>query len=141
MLNQQHCGLRRRNNLKRRRIIIKIRNSGELGFYMLSRKNSFFGESFSISQYNGKLIETLRSDQCRYGAMGSKRQLKCMNEIGYSRPSSSQADGKKTANLKQTVVAGHHNCNRETNQTNWMSNDKRFIYFKIKIIVTFCPLP
>ena len=42
ILNQQHCGLWRRNNLRRRRIINKIKSSGERGFYTLSRKNSFF---------------------------------------------------------------------------------------------------
>ena len=56
--------------------------------------------------HNKSFISTYAQGQQLYGAMGSKRQLKCMNEIWYSRPSSSQADRKfnYNSNLKQTVV-------------------------------------
>ena len=47
--------------------------------------------------------------------MGSKRQLKCMKEIGYSRPCSSQADGNLREN-KESLSAEKKQFKKKTNQ-------------------------
>ena len=114
ILNQQHCGLRRGNNLRRRRINIKIRSSGEMGFYTLSRKNSFFGENYFLIQWkiNKRLIDLTKVDMVLWEARDNWNVRKKKDIKGQILLRQTE---KSTTDLKETLVPGHPNCNRKTN--------------------------